>query len=91
MIPGLRYIPGYLDPAAHDALLAAVDVGQWRPLGVRRTQIYGYSYDRRKGGAYRVEDLPDQSRFDLCDGALEGEWQLGTAFPRADERARHLG
>ena len=58
MIPGLRYFPGYLDAAVHDALLEAVDAGQWRPLGVRRTQIYGYSYDLRKGGAYRVEDLP---------------------------------
>ena len=87
MISGLRYFPGYLDAAAHDALLEAVDAGQWRPLGVRRTQIYGYSYDLRKGGVYRVEDLP---AFDLCDGVFEGEWRLGTAFPRADERARRL-
>jgi alkylated DNA repair dioxygenase AlkB len=58
MIPGLRYIPGYLDAPAHDALLAAADAGPWRPLGHRRTQLYGYSYDLRKGGAYRVEDLP---------------------------------
>ena len=43
MIPGLRYVPGYLDPAAHDALLAAADAGPWRQLGHRRTQIYGYS------------------------------------------------
>ena len=53
MIPGLRYVPGYLDAAAHDALLAAADAGPWRQLGHRRTQIYGYSYDLRKGGAYR--------------------------------------
>ena len=58
MIPGLRYVPGYLDPATHDALLAAVDDGSWREVGERRMQIYGYSYDLRKGGAYRVEDLP---------------------------------
>jgi alkylated DNA repair dioxygenase AlkB len=58
VIPGLRYVPGYLDTAAHDSLLAAVDPGPWRELGQRRMQIWGYSYDLRKGGAYRVEDLP---------------------------------
>jgi alkylated DNA repair dioxygenase AlkB len=57
MIPGLRYVPAYLDVAEHDALMAAVDAGPWRDFG-RRMQIYGYSYDIRKGGAYRVEDLP---------------------------------
>jgi len=61
MIPGLRYVPDYLDPATHDALLAAVDEGPWREVGERRMQIYGYSYDLRKGGAYRVEDLPCRS------------------------------
>jgi alkylated DNA repair dioxygenase AlkB len=58
VIPGLRYVPGYLDPAAHDTLLAMADTGPWRHAGSRRAQIYGYSYDARKGGAYRVEDLP---------------------------------
>ena len=58
MIPGLRYVPDHLDTATHDELLAAVDAGSWRGLGQRRTQIYGYSYDLRKGGAYPVEDLP---------------------------------
>ena len=58
MIPGLRYVPGYLDAAAHDTLLAAVDTGPWRDFGERRAQIYGYSYHYTKGGVYRVEDLP---------------------------------
>ena len=58
VIPGLRYISGYLEPAAHDALLAAVDAGEWRDFGERRAQIYGYSYHYTKGGIYRVEDLP---------------------------------
>jgi alkylated DNA repair dioxygenase AlkB len=58
MIPGLRYVPGYLDAAAHDLLLVAVDAGEWRPFGERRGQIYGYSYHHTKGGAYRTEDLP---------------------------------
>ena len=58
MIPGLRYVPGYLDAGAHDSLLAAVGAGEWRDFGERRAQIYGYSYHYTKGGLYRVEDLP---------------------------------
>jgi alkylated DNA repair dioxygenase AlkB len=58
MIPGLRYLSGYLDVAAHDAVLVAVDAGPWRDFGERRAQIYGYSYHYTKGGLYRVEDLP---------------------------------
>jgi alkylated DNA repair dioxygenase AlkB len=58
MIPGLRYVTGYLDAAAHETLLAAVDAGAWRDFGERRAQIYGYSYHYLKGGLYRVEDLP---------------------------------
>ena len=59
MIPGLRYIPSYLDPTTHDELLAAADAGPWRQFfGARRMQIYGYGWDLRKGGVYRVEDLP---------------------------------
>ena len=58
MIADLRYIPDYLDAAAHDALIAAVDAGEWRDFGDRRAQIYGYSYHYTKGGLYRVEDLP---------------------------------
>jgi alkylated DNA repair dioxygenase AlkB len=74
MIDGLRYVPGYLDRGTHDALLAAADAGPWRHVDLRRMQIYGYSYDLRKGGAYRVEDLPSWAR-DLaarlvCDGLM---------------------
>ena len=58
MIPGLRYVPGYIDDADHGALLTAVDAGEWRDFGERRAQIYGYSYHYMKGGLYRVEDLP---------------------------------
>ena len=58
VIPGLRYISGYLEPAAHDVLMAAVDEGEWRDFGERRAQIYGYSYHYTKGGIYRVDDLP---------------------------------
>ena len=39
MIPGLRYVPGYLDATTHDELFAAADTGPWRPAGGRRMQI----------------------------------------------------
>lgn len=58
MISGLRHIPGYLDSAAHDALLGHVDAAASRDFGGRRAQIYGYSYHYTKGGVYRIEDLP---------------------------------
>lgn len=57
-VPGLRVIPEYLDAATHDELLAAADAQPWTSLGGRRVQIYGYSYDQRRGGAYRLGDLP---------------------------------
>ena len=89
MIRGLRYLPGYLDVTAHDALLAAADAGPWRQLGHRRTQIYGYSYDLRKGGAYPVEDLPgwaqelaarllrDELMSDFADQLIVNEYAIG--------------
>ena len=59
-IPGLRYVPDYLGPDAHDAVLATVDGQEWQPsMGGRRVQVYGYSYHHTKGGIYRVGELPD--------------------------------
>ena len=96
MIPGLRYVPGYLDADAHDALLTAVDSESWR-LGSRRAQLYGYSYDLRKGGAYRVEDLPpwahdvarrlqrDGLMADLADQLIVNEYTAGQGItPHVD-------
>lgn len=51
MIPGLRYLPGYLDAPVHDRLLAAADQESWFAAGGRRMQIYGWTYD---GGARRM-------------------------------------
>ena len=93
MIPGLRYIPAYLDATAHDALLAAVDAGQWRDFGERRAQIYGYSYHYTKGGIYRVEDLPpwaqdlaarlerDGLMPDLADQLIVNDYAAGQGIP----------
>jgi alkylated DNA repair dioxygenase AlkB len=57
-IPGLRYVPGFLDPDAQARLLAATDAGAWQRSGGRAVQIYGYTYHHTKGGIYRIGDLP---------------------------------
>jgi len=93
MIPGLRYVPAYLDAATHDALMAAVDAGPWRDVGTRRMQIYGYSYDLRKGGAHPAEDLlpwaqavagrlqRDGLMPELADQLIVNEYAVGQGIP----------
>jgi alkylated DNA repair dioxygenase AlkB len=59
LVPRLRYVPEYLDPDAHDRLLAAIDAESWHAFGdERRIQFYGYWYNHAKGGLYRVGELP---------------------------------
>ena len=93
MIPGLRYVAEYLDVVTHDSLLASVDEGAWRDFGARRMQIYGYSYDLRKGGAYPVEDLPawaqaiaarllrDGLMRDIADQLIVNDYTPGHGIP----------
>src|SRR5262245_12780107 len=58
-IPGLRYVPDYLDGDEHDQLLAAANSHGWQRSGERGVQVYGYSYNQAKGGIHRVDDIPD--------------------------------
>ena len=58
LIPGLRYLPDYLDQGTHDRLWAAADRERWLRSADRGVQIYGYSYDHHKRCAYRIGDLP---------------------------------
>ncbi len=44
-IPGLVYLPEFLMPEQHDALLAEIDRQPWLPDLSRRVQHYGYKYD----------------------------------------------
>lgn len=56
-------------------------------------QIWGYSYDLRKGGAYRVEDLPpwaqplairlerDRLMLDVADQLIVNEYSTGQGIP----------
>jgi alkylated DNA repair dioxygenase AlkB len=92
MIPGLRYLPHYVDTQTHDSLLATVDAGSWRDFGERRAQIYGYSYHHTKG-VYRVEDLPtwaqelaarllrDGCTPDLADQLIVNDYVPGQGIP----------
>jgi alkylated DNA repair dioxygenase AlkB len=58
MIPGLRYLPDYLEATEHDTVLAAVAEVSWQDVGGRRIQYYGHWYSLDRGGVYRVGDLP---------------------------------
>lgn len=44
-VPGLAYLPGWLDERAQQALLGHIDAGVWSSELRRRVQHYGYSYD----------------------------------------------
>jgi hypothetical protein len=59
VIPGLRYLPDYLDFETHARLWVAADLQPWRRAQERGIQIYGYSYHHTHGGGiYRMGDLP---------------------------------
>jgi alkylated DNA repair protein alkB family protein 8 len=59
-VPGLRYVPDYLEPDVQANLLSAIDSLPWQDMsGQRRIQFYGHWYSPAKGGLYRVGDLPD--------------------------------
>jgi alkylated DNA repair dioxygenase AlkB len=58
-VPGLRYVPGYLEPDVHDRLLDEIDLQSWHAVvDQRRIQFYGYWYNHAKGGLYRIGALP---------------------------------
>lgn len=44
-IPGLTYVPAYLDPEAQQMLLTTIDAQPWLHDLRRRVQHYGYRYD----------------------------------------------
>ena len=61
-IPGLRYIPGFVDEPQEAELLAAVDAQPWLGDLKRRVQHYGYRYDyqaRRVDPSMYLGPLPD--------------------------------
>lgn len=44
-VPGLCYLPSFLDQGGQRALLARIDAAPWRDDLKRRVQHYGYRYD----------------------------------------------
>jgi alkylated DNA repair dioxygenase AlkB len=58
VIPGLRYVPGYLDAGEHDRVLGIVSGPGWQDAGGRRIRFHGHWYHHTKG-VYPVGDLPD--------------------------------
>jgi alkylated DNA repair dioxygenase AlkB len=62
MIPGLDYIPSYLDDAQQRALLDTIDAQPWGGDLARRVQQYGWRYDFRNNtitAQDRIGPLPD--------------------------------
>ena len=61
-VPGLTYLPDYLDAAQHDRLVAVIDAQPWLADLQRRVQHYGYRYDykaRKVEPAMYLGPLPD--------------------------------
>jgi len=61
-IDGLVEVPGYLDPAEQEELLAVIDEQPWRSDLKRRVQHYGYRYDYTRRTVSRDQylgPLPD--------------------------------
>ena len=62
-IPGLRYIPEYIDAATHHDLLTVVSALAWKDIpGQRRMQFYGYTYDYLSRSIKRTGKLPPWAR-----------------------------
>src|SRR4030095_1595599 len=92
-VPGLGYVPEYLDRDTHDRLLAAADAQPWQWLGQRRVQVHGYSYSQAKGGVYRVGELPpwssgraarlwrDGFMSEVADQMIVNEYEPGSGIP----------
>ena len=60
-IPGLYYVPDYINEIEHDQLLAQIDEQPWLDDLKRRVQHYGFKYDykaRRVARDMRIGKLP---------------------------------
>ncbi len=73
-IPGLQYVPDYLDRAAHESLLTAADLDPWLMSVDHGVQVYSYRYSHANRAAYRIGELPpwvsDLAVRLCCDGLL---------------------
>jgi len=62
-IPGMRYIPNYINQRQHDRLLEIVDSNEWLTDLKRRVQHYGYKYDYGHGPLTKLGPLPRWASF----------------------------
>ena len=65
IVPGLKYVPRFIDQQTHDALLTSVDASPWLNAVDHGVQIYGYRYNKQDARAFKIGELP--------------EWSLGIA------------
>jgi alkylated DNA repair dioxygenase AlkB len=68
-IPGLKYIPAYIDADYENSLIKLIDSENWILDLKRRTQHYGYKYDykaRSVNQSYYLGAMPDWV-YDLCN------------------------
>lgn len=57
-VPGLVYVPGWVDPDACRRLIELIDAAEWSSPLSRRVQHYGHRYDYGRRGVDRVTDTP---------------------------------
>ncbi len=72
-IPGLTYLPDYIDQTRHDELVAVIDQQPWLDSLQRRVQHYGYRYDykvRKVDPAMYLGPLPEWT-LDLVSRLVE--------------------
>src|SRR5689334_22456160 len=89
-IPGLSYIPDFIDAETHDALVATIDAELWSGvLARRRVQQHGHSYDYHSRKVTYLGPLPpwaatiaarllaEGTTPRLCDQLIVNEYEPG--------------
>lgn len=57
VVPGLRYLPGFVDASQEAQLLGHVDLAEWSAQLSRRVQHYGWRYDYKRRRVIRDDYL----------------------------------
>ncbi|ADD43751.1 alpha-ketoglutarate-dependent dioxygenase AlkB [Stackebrandtia nassauensis] len=57
-VPGLRYLPDWINEAAADDLRRHIDAGQWSTQLRRRVQHYGHRYDYGRRSVGQTDAAP---------------------------------
>ncbi len=96
-IPGLYYLPDYINEIEHDSLLAQIDEQPWLDDLKRRVQHYGYKYDykaRRIALDMHIGKLPkwlevwaeklwiDGHMPEIADQVIVNEYEQGQGISR---------